>query len=593
MKKDNLDNRRANLNKGCLLMLIPLIVIGNNIGHMYLMSFPEGDFLDRILWCIENGTNYIFAISFHFNSYSISGSVFAVICLFLFWAYHYFDTKNNRHDEEYGSAKWSTKKDIAPKMAKNYDDNQILTETERLSLDTRQTKVNNNILVIGSAGTGKTRFHVKPNIMQLNSNYIVTDPKGSLIKECGKLLSDNGYHIKSFNAYNFDESMHYNPFVYIKQEEDILSLVNTIIMNTKGEGNQSGEDFWVKAERLLYTAYIAFIYYELGKDDKTFSTLIDMIVASETKEDVEDYKNGIDILFEDLEERIKFDDKNPSHFALRQYKSYKLAAGKTAKSILISCGARLAPFDITRLRDITSRDDLDLKDIATEKVALFLCPSDSDPTFNFMFGILYTQLFQILSFEADYNHDNFLPRHCKFILDEFANIAQIPNFEKTIAVIRSRNISVTVILQTLAQLKDLYKDKAEIITGNCSSWLFLGGKEKSTLKELSEVIGKETIDVRTYNESRGSQGSYTINNQKIARDLLSSDEIATMSNTSCLLLIDGIRPFFSNKFPIEKHKNYKFLSDFNKDNTYYLKKNLKKSLIDVADDTKLTLYSEN
>ena len=432
----------------------------------------------------------------------------------------YFKAKNAkkfRHGMEYGSARWGTAKDIEPYVDPVFENNVLLTETERLMMSGRpkQPKYarNKNILVIGGSGSGKTRFFVKPNLMQMHSSYVVTDPKGTVLIECGKMLKKGGYKIKVLNTINFAKSMHYNPFAYLRSEKDILKLVNTIIVNTKGEGQQSGEDFWVKAEKLYYTALIAYIWYEAPEEEQNFAMLIDMIDASEAREDDENFKNAVDLLFDELEE------KDPNHFAVRQYKKYKLAAGKTAKSILISCGARLAPFDIKELRDLMEYDDLELDTLGEKKTALFVIISDTDATFNFVVSIMYSQLFNLLCDKADDVYNGRLPVHVRMLLDEFANIGQIPQFEKLIATIRSREISASIILQSKSQLKAIYKDNADTIEGNCDTTLFLGGKEKTTLKELAEVLGKETIDLYNTSDTRGTSQSYGLNYQKTGKDM--------------------------------------------------------------------------
>ena len=488
----------------------------------------------------------------------------------------YFKAKNAkkfRQGVEYGSARWGNAKDIEPYVDPVFENNAILTETERLMMSGRpkQPKYarNKNILVIGGSGSGKTRFFVKPNLMQMHSSYVVTDPKGTVLVECGKMLLKNGYKVKVLNTINFKKSMHYNPFAYIRSEKDILKLVNTIILNTKGEGQQSGEDFWVKAEKLYYTALIGYIWYECVEEEQNFTTLLDMINASEAREDDEEFKNPVDLMFDELEER------EPDHFAVKQYKKYKLAAGKTAKSILISCGARLAPFDIKELRDLTSYDELELDMLGDEKTALFVIISDTDDTFNFIVSIMYTQLFNLLCDRADDVYNGRLPIHVRCLLDEFANIGQIPKFEKLIATIRSREISASIILQSKSQLKAIYKDNADTIEGNCDTTLFLGGKEKTTLKELAEVLGKETIDLYNTSDTRGTSQSYGLNYQKTGKELMSQDEIAVMDGGKCIMQLRGVRPFFSKKFDITKHKQYHLLSDYDEKNAFDIEKYVK------------------
>lgn len=486
------------------------------------------------------------------------------------------NAKKFRQGKEYGSARWGTAEDIKPYMDADPDKNIILTATEGLTMDGRPKSGpkyarNKNVLVIGGSGSGKTRFFVKPNLMQLHSSYVVTDPKGTVLNEVGKMLEKKGgYKIKSLNLINFKKSMHYNPFAYIRSEKDILKLVNTIISNTKGEGDKSGEDFWVKAERLLYTAYIGYIYYEAPKEEQNFDLLITMINASEAREDDENFKNPIDILFERLEA------KNPNHFAVKQYKKYKLAAGKTAKSILISCGARLAPFDIAELMEMMAYDEMELDMLGERKTALFVIIPDTDDTFNFVAAIMYTQMFNLLCDKADDEHGGRLPVHVRCILDEFANIGQIPKFEKLIATIRSREISACIILQAKSQLKAIYKDNADTIEGNCDTTLFLGGKEQGTLKEMSEILGKETIDMFNTGESRGQSASYNLNYQKTGKELMTKDELAVMDGSKCILQLRGVRPFLSNKFDITKHKNYSLLSDDNPKNTFDIERYMRR-----------------
>ena len=490
----------------------------------------------------------------------------------------YFKGKNAkkyRKGMEYGSARWGSPEDIKPYVDPVFENNVLLTQTERLTMNSRpkQPKYarNKNILVIGGSGSGKTRFFVKPNLMQMHSSYVVTDPKGTVLIECGKLLQQKGgYKIKVLNTINFKKSMKYNPFAYLRSEKDILKLVNTIIANTKGEGEKSSEDFWTKAEKLYYTALIGYIWYEAPDEEKNFTTLLEMINASEAREDDEDFQNPVDLMFERLEE------KDPEHFAVKQYKKYKLAAGKTAKSILISCGARLAPFDIKELRELMETDEMELDTIGDRKTALFVIISDTDDTFNFVVSILYTQLFNLLCDKADDEYGGRLPVHVRCLLDEFANIGQIPKFEKLIATIRSREISASIILQSQSQLKAIYKDNADTIVGNCDTTLFLGGKEKTTLKEISEILGKETIDSFNTSETRGRELSHGLNYQKLGKQLMTEDEIAVMDGGKCILQLRGVRPFFSDKFDITKHPNYKYLSDADKKNAFDMEKHLRR-----------------
>lgn len=494
-----------------------------------------------------------------FHILDIAVGILGVIIVWIIIKYRRVNAKKFRQGVEYGSARWGTSQDIKPYVDEDPDNNVILTQTERLTMSSRPKNPkyarNKNILVIGGSGSGKTRFFVKPNLMQLHSSYCITDPKGTILVECGHMLQKHGYEIKVLNTINFKKSHHYNPFMYIRSEKDILKLVNTIIANTKGEGDKTGEDFWVKAEKLYYQALIGYIWYEAPDEEKNFTTLLEMINASEAREDDESFKNAVDLMFEELEQ------ENPEHFAVRQYKKYKLAAGKTAKSILISCGARLAPFDIKELRDLMSYDELELDLMGDRKTAMFVIISDTDDTFNFVVSIMYTQLFNLLCDRADDKYNGRLPIHVRCLLDEFANIGQIPKFEKLIATIRSREISASIILQSQSQLKAIYKDSADTIVGNCDTTLFLGGKETTTLKEMSEMLGKETIDMFNTTDTRGSSRSYGINYQKTGKELMSRDELAVMDGGKCILQLRGVRPFFSDKFDITKHKRYCELSD--------------------------------
>ena len=466
--------------------------------------------------------------------------------------------KKYRHNREYGSARWGNYEDIAPFIDPKFRNNVLLTQTERLTMNSRpkdpKTARNKNVLVIGGSGSGKTRFFLKPNLMQCHSSYVVTDPKGSVAIECGKLLLKKGYCVKIFNTINFKKSMHYNPFAYIHGEKDILKLVNVLITNTKGDGN-GGDPFWTKAETLLYTALIGYLHYEAPAEEQNFAALINFLNTMEVREDDEDFQNPVDIMFEELKSR------EPNHFAVRQYVKFRLAAGKTLKSILVSCAARLAPFDIEELREITAYDELELDTIGDRKTALFLIMSDTDSTFNFLISMCYTQLFNLLCEKADDVYGGRLPVHVRCLIDECANIGQIPNLEKLVATIRSREISACLILQAQSQLKALYKDNADTIVGNMDTMIFLGGKEKTTLKELTEMLGKETIDSFNTGESRGNQTSYSLNYQKLGRELMSVDEIATMDGGKCILQIRGVRPFLSDKFDITRHPNYRYLSD--------------------------------
>ena len=590
---------------------------------LFLTNFPYlicGYFTDKIAWLyrVSDGAtgwdklmetlNYFerafadpFPSMYYMDLlYGFAGGVAIKLIVY----YRSKNAKKYRQGVEYGSARWGTEKDIQPYKDPVFENNIILTATEWLMMSGRPKNPkfarNKNILVIGGSGSGKTRFFVKPNLMQMHSSYVVTDPKGTVLVEVGKLLAkgtpmtdENGklvrdkngkvvyepYKIKVLNTINFKKSMHYNPFVYIRSEKDILKLVTTIIANTKGEGQQAGEDFWVKAEKLYYCALIGYIWYEGREEEKNFNTLLAMINASEAREDDENFKNPVDLMFEELEQR------DPEHFAVRQYKKYKLAAGKTAKSILISCGARLAPFDIKELRELMSYDELELDMLGDRKTALFVIISDTDDTFNFVVSMMYTQLFNLLCDRADDVYDGRLPIHVRCLLDEFANIGQIPKFEKLIATIRSREISASIILQSKSQLKAIYKDNADTIEGNCDSTIFLGGKEKTTLKEMAELLGKETIDLYNTSDTRGSQRSYGMNYQKTGKELMSQDEIAVMDGGKCILQLRGVRPFFSDKYDICKHKNYRYLSDYDKKNRFDIEKYLSTSLVLKPDDT--------
>ena len=579
--------------KKLLIQVAPYLLAAyaaNKIAYGYRIS--EGtDFWEKIMVlfndfgrCFHNPFPSFYGMDFFIGIAAGAGFKLLVI-------YKQKNAKKYRKGAEYGSARWGSEKDIAPFIDPVFEQNILLTETERMMLSGRPSNPeyarNKNVMVIGGSGSGKTRFFVKPNLMQMNCSYIITDPKGTILPECGKMLQRgvpkrdldgkiiknskgktvyDHYKIKVFNTINFEKSMHYNPFAYIRNEEDILNFVNTLMVNTKGEGAQSGEDFWVKAEQLLYVALISYIFTEAPEEEQNFSMLLDMIDASETREEDETFKNAVDLLFDDLAET------NPDSFALRQYLKFKLAAGKTAKSILISCAARLAPFDIPKIREITSYDDLELDMIGEERTALFVIISDTNATFNFLVSIMYSQLFDLLCVKADDVFHGKLPIHVRFLLDEFANVGLIPQFEKKIATIRSREISASIILQSKSQLKALYKDNAETITGNCDSVLFLGGSEKTTLKDLEETLGKETIDLFTTNSSKGTSESYGVNYNKTGKNLMSQDEIATMSRKKCILHISGVRPFFSNKYDITKHKNYPLLADYDSRNEFDVRK---------------------
>ncbi|MGT2944505.1 VirD4-like conjugal transfer protein, CD1115 family [Streptococcus canis] len=545
--------------------------VGNIFSH-HVRAYTGGDVIDKIFQGILELNTMSFLPSLHPTDILIGVGVAALIKFIVYTKGK--NAKKFRHNEEYGSARWGTAKDIEPYVDEKFQNNILLTQTERLTMNGRPANPkyarNKNVLVIGGSGSGKTRFYVKPNLMQMHSSYCVTDPKGTIVLECGKMLEDNGYEIKILNTINFKKSMKYNPFAYLRSEKDILKLVQTIIANTKGEGEKAGEDFWIKAEKLYYTALIGYIFYEAPREEKNFATLLDMIDASEVREDDETYMNPIDRLFEALEKR------EPTHFAVKQYKKYKLAAGKTAKSILISCGARLAPFDIQELRDLMSEDELELDTLGDRKTALFVIISDTDDTFNFVVSIMYSQLFNILCDKADDVYGGRLPVHVRFLLDEFANIGLIPKFEKLIATIRSREISASIILQAQSQLKAIYKDNADTIVGNCDSTLFLGGREKTTLKELSETLGKETIDLYNTSETRNNQKSFGLNYQKTGKELMSQDEITVMDGGKCIFQLRGVRPFLSDKYDITKHKNYKLLEDYDKKNLFDIESYMKR-----------------
>ena len=481
------------------------------------------------------------------------------------------NAKKYRHNVEYGSARWGTAKDIEPFIAPKFEDNVILTKTERLMMSNRPKNPanarNKNVLIIGGSGSGKTRFWLKPNLLQMHSSYVVTDPKGSIVIECGNALLKHGYNIKIFNTINFQKSMHYNPFAYIHSEKDILKLVTTLIANTKGDG-KAGDEFWTKAETLLYCALIGYIHYEAPVEEQNFSTLIEFLNAMEVREDDEEFQNPVDLMFEALEK------KKPNHFAVRQYKKYKLAAGKTAKSILISCGARLAPFDIQEVRDVTAYDELQLDTLGDKKTALFLIMSDTDATFNFLISMIYTQLFNLLCEKADDVYGGRLPVHVRCLIDEMANIGQIPNLEKLVATIRSREISACLVLQAQSQLKAIYKDNADTIIGNMDSRIFLGGSEPTTLKELNQALGKETIDTYNTSNTRGNSPSYGLNYQKLGKDLASVDELAVLDGSKCILQLRGVRPFLSDKYDLTQHPNYKLTSDYDPKNTFDIEKYL-------------------
>ena len=569
--------------KKFLLPNIPYVFIAlfaTKLGQAWRLA-PGMDFSGKALHIMEG-----FAAAFRsalpsFHPIDLCVGVAAALLIRLAVYVKGKNAKKFRKNLEYGSARWGKPEDIAPYVDPKFENNVILTQTERLMMSNRpkdpKTARNKNVLVVGGSGSGKTRFFIKPNLMQLHSSYVVTDPKGSIAVECGKLMLRNGYKVKIFNSINFKKSHHYNPFAYIHSEKDILKLVTTLIANTKGDG-KSGDDFWQKAETLLYTALIGYIHYEAPEEEQNFATLIEFINAMEVREDDETFENNVDLAFKELASR------EPNHFAVRQYKKYKLAAGKTAKSINISCGARLAPFDIQELREITMYDELELDTLGDRKTALFLIMSDTDSTFNFLISMIYSQLFNLLCEKADDVYGGRLPVHVRCLIDECANIGQIPNLEKLMATIRSREISACLVLQAQSQLKALYKDNADTIIGNCDSSIFLGGKEPGTLKELNQALGKETIDTFNTGESRGREVSHSLNYQKLGKDLATIDELAVLDGGKCILQLRGVRPFLSDKYDITRHPNYKYLSDANPRNAFDIEKYLSTRLVPKADE---------
>ena len=569
--------------KKLVLPNIPYVFIAlfaTKLGQAWRLA-PGTDFSGKALHLMEG-----FAAAFQsalpsFHPIDLCVGVAAALLIRLIVYVKGKNAKKFRKNLEYGSARWGRPEDIAPYVDPKFENNVILTQTERLMMSNRpkdpKTARNKNVLVVGGSGSGKTRFFIKPNLMQLHSSYVVTDPKGSIAVECGKLMLRKGYKVKIFNSINFKKSHHYNPFAYIHSEKDILKLVTTLIANTKGDG-KSGDDFWQKAETLLYTALIGYIHYEAPEEEQNFATLIEFINAMEVREDDETFENNVDLAFKELACR------EPNHFAVRQYKKYKLAAGKTAKSINISCGARLAPFDIQELREITMYDELELDTLGDRKTALFLIMSDTDSTFNFLISMIYSQLFNLLCEKADDVYGGRLPVHVRCLIDECANIGQIPNLEKLMATIRSREISACLVLQAQSQLKALYKDNADTIIGNCDSSIFLGGKEPGTLKELNQALGKETIDTFNTGESRGREVSHSLNYQKLGKDLATIDELAVLDGGKCILQLRGVRPFLSDKYDITKHPNYKYLSDANPRNAFDIEKYLSTRLMPKADE---------
>ena len=569
--------------KKFLLPNIPYVFIAlfaTKLGQAWRLA-PGMDFSGKALHLMEGFATAFSSLVPSFHPIDLCVGVAAALLIRLAVYVKGKNAKKFRKNLEYGSARWGKPEDIAPYVDPKFENNVILTQTERLMMSNRpkdpKTARNKNVLVVGGSGSGKTRFFIKPNLMQLHSSYVVTDPKGSIAVECGKLMLRNGYKVKIFNSINFKKSHHYNPFAYIHSEKDILKLVTTLIANTKGDG-KSGDDFWQKAETLLYTALIGYIHYEAPEEEQNFATLIEFINAMEVREDDETFENNVDLAFKELASR------EPNHFAVRQYKKYKLAAGKTAKSINISCGARLAPFDIQELREITMYDELELDTLGDRKTALFLIMSDTDSTFNFLISMIYSQLFNLLCEKADDVYGGRLPVHVRCLIDECANIGQIPNLEKLMATIRSREISACLVLQAQSQLKALYKDNADTIIGNCDSSIFLGGKEPGTLKELNQALGKETIDTFNTGENRGREVSHSLNYQKLGKDLATIDELAVLDGGKCILQLRGVRPFLSDKYDITKHPNYKYLSDANPRNAFDIEKYLSTRLVPKADE---------
>ena len=575
-------NKPLNIKK-FLLPNIPYVFIAlfaTKLGQAWRLA-PGMDFSGKALHLMEGFATAFSSLVPSFHPIDLCVGVAAALLIRLIVYVKGKNAKKFRKNLEYGSARWGKPEDIAPYVDPKFENNVILTQTERLMMSNRpkdpKTARNKNVLVVGGSGSGKTRFFIKPNLMQLHSSYVVTDPKGSIAVECGKLMLRNGYKVKIFNSINFKKSHHYNPFAYIHSEKDVLKLVTTLIANTKGDG-KSGDDFWQKAETLLYTALIGYIHYEAPEEEQNFATLIEFINAMEVREDDETFENNVDLAFKELAQR------EPNHFAVRQYKKYKLAAGKTAKSINISCGARLAPFDIQELREITMYDELELDTLGDRKTALFLIMSDTDSTFNFLISMIYSQLFNLLCEKADDVYGGRLPVHVRCLIDECANIGQIPNLEKLMATIRSREISACLVLQAQSQLKALYKDNADTIIGNCDSSIFLGGKEPGTLKELNQALGKETIDTFNTGESRGREVSHSLNYQKLGKDLATIDELAVLDGGKCILQLRGVRPFLSDKYDITRHPNYKYLSDANPRNAFDIEKYLSTRLVPKADE---------
>lgn len=567
-----------------ILLYLPYVVVAllcTNLGECWRMAYGKTmiEKLQSIFWdgvigrAFSNGL-----ISLNLSDILV-GAIFAVFLRLIIFM-RGKEQKKFRRNEEYGSARWGNAQDIAPFVDPVFENNVILSQTERITMNSRPSKPkyarNKNVLIVGGSGSGKTRFWLKPNLLQMHSSYVITDPKGSVICECGMAMLKNGYRILIFNTINFKKSMHYNPFVYIHSEKDILKLVTTLIANTKGEG-KGGDDFWMKAETLLYTALIGYIHYEAPEEEQNFTTLLEMLNAMEVREDDEDFKNAVDLMFEELEK------EKPDHFAVRQYKKYKLAAGKTAKSILVSCGARLAPFDIEEVREITSYDELQLDTLGDQKTVLALIMSDTDATFNFLLAMIESQMFNLLVEKADDKYKGRLPVHVRCLLDEAANVGQIPNLEKLVATIRSRELSACLILQANSQLKALYKDNADTIIGNMDTRIFLGGSESTSLKELNQSLGKETIDTYNTGESRGRETSHSLNYQKLGKDLMSVDELAVMDGSKCIVQLRGVRPFFSDKYDLTRHPKYHLTADYDEKNYFDIEKFLDHKL-ELKDD---------
>ena len=572
--------------KKLILTNLPFVLMAypfSKLAEAFRLS-PGSDFAEKLFAIHTVRWNWMPG----FHPVDLTVGLLAVLLLKLAFFLKQKNAKKYRLGMEYGSARWGTHADIEPYMDRDFFRNVILTQTEWITMSNRPKNPkyarNKNILVIGGSGSGKTRFFAKPNLLQCHSSYVVTDPKGTILNEVGNVLVRNRYRIKCLNLINFKKSMHYNPLAYLRSEKDILKLVNTLIVNTKGEGEKSSEDFWVKAERLFYTALIGYIWYEAPAEEQNFLTLLELLNACEAREEDENYKSPVDILFDNLEA------KDPDHFAVKQYKKFKMAAGKTLKSILISCAARLAPFDIRELRDLMAYDELELDTLGDSKAALFVIISDTDTTFNFVAALMYSQLFNLLCDKADDYYGGRLPVHVRLILDEFANIGQIPNFDKLIATIRSREISASIILQSQSQLKAIYKDNADTIVGNCDSTLFLGGKEKSTLKEVSELLGKETIDSFNRSETRGGQASFGLNYQKLGKELMTQDELAVMDGGKCILMLRGVRPFLSDKYDLTKHPNYKYTADADPKNVFDIERYMRKQKIVVKPDDVFDVY---